>query len=822
MLLAFMPTAGLAAQPEVGAFTKVEGRVDVLRDGAQAAATVKTGDAVYLGDIVRTKTGGRAEITFKDQSVLSIAPGSRLKIDQYVLNNDNTRKKAEVSLFRGKIRAVVTKAKEEVIPVSSISGSTFNINTPTAVAGIRGTDIFVFYNNGVTGVVFASGHGFVYNANAPGQVVNVSAGFATLITSHDAPPTKPRPASAREIRQLINDTAITSANGDNGGKGGGGGGDDAVFAYTSPDADNGGAPPSGGDTTTADMSGVVAVTDYDPELLGDTTAPVMTLAAAPASFTNQNSATFVITYNEPVTVTYTVNNVVVGSGSVTTQDTLNLLGLPEGPYSLNVTAVDAAGNKSTFSYGWTTDYTPPALSNTLAPPALTNSSTSPMGLASSEDPNTFYYYSFDGGVTWVQGSPNATPVMPEGAVTMDIKAVDRAGNQSLTTFTYTLTTDYTPPASLALTGQPAAITNLNAATIGATATDANGVSYSYTLDGAASTGALTGLTEGPHIFIATATDGAGNTSSTSYTWTTDYTPPASLAFTGTPAALTNINSATIGATATDANGVAYSYTLDGVASTGSLTGLSEGPHTFIAIATDGAGNTSTASYNWTTDYTPAVLSFTSTPAATSYTDTATFGTSSSETVTYTYTLDGVSVSVTSLTGLSLGGHTFTVIATDSAGNTSTISYGWTYALGDTTPPVISIAQVSAAPVASTATSDISATLSSNEPGTYSYSLDNGPWTATSSSLLLSGLAEGTHTIDYTATDLAGNTSAVASLSFDLSRYTLSGTAVLTSSGVQDIGTATGEIAGISNQNWGGYNIDLSGSWWEGGSSTFTL
>jgi len=97
------------------------------------------------------------------------------------------------------------------------------------------------------------------------------------------------------------------------------------------------------------------------------------------------------------------------------------------------------------------------------------------------------------------------------------------------------------------------------------------------------------------------------------------------------------------------------------------------------------------------------------------------------------------------------------------------------------------------------------------------------WTsAPGTSLTFTGLLENSYILDVQATDAAGNTSALASLSFDLSRYSLSGTAVLTSNGVPDIGTATGEIAGVSNQNWGGYSMTLSGTWWETGSSTYTL
>ena len=205
LLTAYFLSVSLPAFADtVGFFSKAEGRVDILKEGDTKAVPVNLNDNVSMGDIVRTKSDGTAELTFKDDTTVRIASETRLKIDEYTFNPDNSRNKGALGLFRGKVRAVVSKTKG-IIPVA-IGASTFNINTPTAIAGVKGTDFFVFYDRGITGVIFKEGQGFVVNPNMPEQVVNVNAGQITFIKI-DAPPLPPRPASNIEMTQHTKDTA---------------------------------------------------------------------------------------------------------------------------------------------------------------------------------------------------------------------------------------------------------------------------------------------------------------------------------------------------------------------------------------------------------------------------------------------------------------------------------------------------------------------------------------------------------------------------------------------------------------------------------------
>jgi hypothetical protein len=111
----------------------------------------------------------------------------------------------------------------------------------------------------------------------------------------------------------------------------------------------------------------------------------------------------------------------------------------------------------------------------------------------------------------------------------------------------------------------------------------------------------------------------------------------------------------------------------------SLTGLSEGSHTFQVRATDAAGNTdqSPASYTWTVDTMPPETAIDSGPSGTVKQKDATFIFSSSEpNSTFECKLDAADfsacVSPSRYTRLVSGSHTFEVRATDAAGNTDPI------------------------------------------------------------------------------------------------------------------------------------------------------
>jgi hypothetical protein len=174
----------------VGAFTKVEGLVDIRRSPQAGAVAVHVGDQVEIGFVVRTKRGGKAEIQFKDESVIRLAPETLITIDEYSFQPDGARQRGLLGLFRGTLRSTVSKLRGAAMTVSQ-TDSSFNVKTPTTIAGVKGTDFIVYYERGVTGVIFLDGFGFVYNIHKPELVVQIKAGQATFVTGEDGEPQAP-------------------------------------------------------------------------------------------------------------------------------------------------------------------------------------------------------------------------------------------------------------------------------------------------------------------------------------------------------------------------------------------------------------------------------------------------------------------------------------------------------------------------------------------------------------------------------------------------------------------------------------------------------
>lgn len=197
VLLILLP---FPAQAEpVGRITYVEGRVDITPPG-QIARPAYLGFEVHVGDIIRTKSRSKAEITFTDTTIMRLAQKSRVEISEYLTGK--SRRRGVIRLFRGKIRSVVSKT----IGIASFSSrNRYEVHTPTAVAGVRGTDFFVFYQRGVSGAIFKEGLGYGYSRNRPHEIREIVAGQAMLVLSADQPPMI-RSFSSVEIQKHLNDT----------------------------------------------------------------------------------------------------------------------------------------------------------------------------------------------------------------------------------------------------------------------------------------------------------------------------------------------------------------------------------------------------------------------------------------------------------------------------------------------------------------------------------------------------------------------------------------------------------------------------------------
>jgi len=176
--LAFISCASASADSApIGTITSLEGVVDIARN-SQEAIPLKEKDSVYLGDRLRTKSYSKAEVIFTDKSLVRLAPNSCMTIDEYTVSNNNKREHATLNLSRGKVEAIVSKTGKP---------ETFVITTPNAKGSVKGSDVFVFYQAGRTGVLVKDGLMSLSNMALPETKLDVGRGDASLVSFDKTP-----------------------------------------------------------------------------------------------------------------------------------------------------------------------------------------------------------------------------------------------------------------------------------------------------------------------------------------------------------------------------------------------------------------------------------------------------------------------------------------------------------------------------------------------------------------------------------------------------------------------------------------------------------
>ncbi len=610
--------------------------------------------------------------------------------------------------------------------------------------------------------------------------------------------------------------------------------------------------------TATDAAGNVSSSVSSTAII-DTVAPgaVTGLAAA-----NNNGSTAIVIPNNSVTsdntplltgsgeagarVTILDGNVALGTAIVSSNGSWSFVSpvLSEGIHTLNVTQTDAAGNVSPpASITLTVDTVAPAavsnltitddvapVTGPLANGAVTNDATPTLsGTAEANAVVTVY----DGSTTLgsvVAGSDGAWSFTPgalsNGVHSLSTTVRDAAGNVSPATPAVAITVDTVAPAapSLVVTND---INNTTVANGGATrdstptlsgtaeanslviVRDGTTVLGSVTASGSGSWSFTPGtaLSEGSHTFSITATDAAGNVSSSiSSTAIIDTTVPVAV----TGLTLANNNGST--AIAIPNNGVTNDTTpllsgsgeagarisvYDGTTLLGTATvggsgswsfitpALSNGAHTLNVTQTDAAGNVSPqASVTLRIDtVAPAASTLTITDDAGSTPVTLTSGAFTRDT---TPTLSGTAEagalvtifdgttalgSVTAGTGgswsfttaaLSNGAHTLSTTVTDPAGNVSSSNVATTVTVDTVPPAAVSGLLINSAGTSVIGSGEVGATVTVRDASGASLGTTTvgtgGSWSVALSTAQTTGA-----TLSVTQSDRAGNVSPSASL-----------------------------------------------------------
>ena len=162
-----------------GTITEVSGTVEILKRGESAWRSVVPKMKVGSGDQINAGVDGRAVLTFEN-SVTEIKPVTLFTVGRAIEGDQEYQ--TEMFLQLGKVISTVDK--------NSGKRNKFTITTPTAVAGVRGTQQEVSFGEGFgTETRFENGEGFM----APVQIeklppaIQMALGVAPAVLAQVAP-----------------------------------------------------------------------------------------------------------------------------------------------------------------------------------------------------------------------------------------------------------------------------------------------------------------------------------------------------------------------------------------------------------------------------------------------------------------------------------------------------------------------------------------------------------------------------------------------------------------------------------------------------------
>ena len=147
---------------------------------AGKVVSVLRGDDVYREEGVKTSADSTAKLVLRDNTILTVGPGSFVKLDKFVYDHPGSAGAISLNLTKGTLRFVTGLALK----------SSYSVTTPTAALGLRGT-IFtleatrikttVTLNEGAMDVCMKAFRHKCVILDHPGQQATVTATVVALV-----------------------------------------------------------------------------------------------------------------------------------------------------------------------------------------------------------------------------------------------------------------------------------------------------------------------------------------------------------------------------------------------------------------------------------------------------------------------------------------------------------------------------------------------------------------------------------------------------------------------------------------------------------------
>lgn len=124
----------------VGKAKMVLGKV-LLQSANGQQKRFRRGNPVNIGDIIITNKRSQAQLVMIDGSNISVRPDTQFQVEEFVATGDVDKDKTNYSLLKGGFRSVTGS-------IGKKNKASFQLKTPVATMGIRGTDFTSKYCDG--------------------------------------------------------------------------------------------------------------------------------------------------------------------------------------------------------------------------------------------------------------------------------------------------------------------------------------------------------------------------------------------------------------------------------------------------------------------------------------------------------------------------------------------------------------------------------------------------------------------------------------------------------------------------------------------------
>ncbi len=205
----FAETAGPV---QAGVAAAVKGEVKDTQEGAPSRL-LKSGDKVFMGDLIETGKDGQLQILLLDQTVFTLGPLSAVKMDEFIYDPATDDGKVKASMMKGIFRVVSGK-------VAHKKSENMEVGLPAGTIGFRGTTVAGIIDGSKSLVVLLGpvGVGRITVSNVVnGETIEVDideAGNATIVGGPNTAPVPVFQVSADDLATIANALGQAMTGGD--------------------------------------------------------------------------------------------------------------------------------------------------------------------------------------------------------------------------------------------------------------------------------------------------------------------------------------------------------------------------------------------------------------------------------------------------------------------------------------------------------------------------------------------------------------------------------------------------------------------------------